>query len=58
MAKTALRWIASQLELPVEGSARRDEVIDEFSKLGTVGIDDLYAFIFDRILPRPQEPAW
>ena len=56
MAKTALRWIASQLEL--EGSARRDEVIDEFSKLGTVGIDDLYAFIFDRILPRPQEPAW
>ena len=51
-AMTTLRWIASQLEW--EGSARRDEVIEEVSKTG--GMEDFYAFILDRILP-PQESA-
>ena len=55
VAKIALKWIANQLEL--EGSARRDEVIDELSRLGTVGIDDFFAFLLESILPSPQEPA-
>ena len=53
-AATALRWIARQIEY--EGSARRDEVIEEVSQLGTGEIDELYTFIFQRILP-PQDPA-
>jgi len=51
---TALRWIASQLEW--EGSARRDEVIEEVSQLGMGELDELYAFILNRVLP-PQDPA-
>ena len=54
LAATALRWIARQIEY--EGSARRDEVIEEVSELGTGEIDELYAFIFRRILPL-QDPA-
>ena len=54
LAMTALRWIAGQLEW--EGSARRDEVIEEVSQLGTGEIDELYAFILHRILPH-QDPA-
>ena len=54
LAATALRWIASEFES--EGRARRDEVIEEVSQLGTGEIDDLYAFIIRRILPR-QDPA-
>ena len=53
-AMTALRWIASQVEW--EGSARRDEVIEEVTQLGMGELDELYAFIFQRI-PPPQEPA-
>ena len=53
-AATALRWIVSQIEW--EGSARRDEVIEEVSQLGTGEIDELYAFILRRILP-PKDPA-
>ena len=53
-AATALRWIARQIEY--EGSARRDEVIEEVSQLGTGEIDELYTFILRRILP-PQDPA-
>ena len=54
LAATALRWIARQIEY--EGSARRDEVIEEVSQLGTGEIDELYAFILHRILPL-QDPA-
>ena len=54
MAATALRWIARQIEY--EGSARRDEVIEEVSQLGTGEIDELYALILRRILPL-QDPA-
>ena len=54
LASTALRWIAS--EFKSEGSARRDEVIEEVSQLGTGEIDELYAFIIHRILPL-QDPA-
>ena len=53
-AATALRWIARQIEY--EGSARRDEVIEEVSQLGMGEIDELYAFILRRILPL-QDPA-
>ena len=53
-AMTALRWIASQVEW--EGSARRDEVIEEVTQLGMGELNELYAFIFQRILP-PREPA-
>ena len=49
LAATALRWIARQIEY--EGSARRDEVIEEVSQLGTGEIDELYALILRRILP-------
>ena len=48
LAMTALRWIARQIEY--EGSARRDEVIDEVSQLGIGEIEELYAFILHRIL--------
>ena len=41
LAATALRWIARQIEY--EGSARRDEVIEEVSQLGTGEIDGLYS---------------
>ena len=54
LAATALRWIASEFES--EGRARRDEVIEEVSQLGTGEIDELYAFILRRILPL-QVPA-
>jgi nucleoside-triphosphatase THEP1 len=54
-AMTALRWIARQLEW--EGSARRDEVIEEVSQLGMGELDELYAFILHRILPPDQDPA-
>ena len=54
LAATALRWIATQIEY--EGSARRDEVIEEVSQLGTGEIDELYAFILRLILPL-QDPA-
>jgi hypothetical protein len=54
LAMTALRWIASELEW--EGSARRDEVIEEVGQLGMGELDELYSFIFHRILP-PQDPA-
>ena len=54
LAATALRWIARQIEY--EGSARRDEVIEEVSQLGTGEIDELYALILRRILPL-QDPA-
>ena len=54
LAATALRWITSEFEL--EGRARRDEVIEEVSQLGTGEIDELYAFILRRILPL-QVPA-
>ena len=54
LAATALRWIASEFES--EGRARRDEVIEEVSQLGTGEIDELYAFILRRILPL-QDPA-
>ena len=54
LAMTALKWIASQFKY--EGSARRDEVIEEVSQLGTGEIDELYAFILHRILPH-QDPA-
>ena len=53
LAATALRWIAREIEY--EGSARRDEAIEEVSELGTGDIDDLYAFILRGILP--QDPA-
>jgi nucleoside-triphosphatase THEP1 len=53
-AMTALRWIASELEW--EGSARRDEVIEEVSELGMGELEELYAFILYRILP-PRDPA-
>jgi nucleoside-triphosphatase THEP1 len=54
LAATALRWIAR--EIKYEGKARRDEVIEEVSQLGMGELDELYAFIFHRILP-PQDPA-
>ena len=54
LAATALRWIARQIEY--EGSARRDEVLEEVSQLGTGEIDELYALILRRILPL-QDPA-
>ena len=50
-AATALRWIAGQIEY--EGSARRDEAIEEVSQLGIGELYELYAFILHRILP-PQ----
>ena len=53
LAAIALKWIARQIEY--EGSARRDEVIEEVSKLGTGELDELYTFIFNRILP-PRDP--
>ena len=53
-AATALRWIAGQIEY--EGSARRDEVIEEVSQLGMGELYELYAFILRRILP-PKDPA-
>ena len=53
-AATALRWIAGQIEY--EGSARRDEVIEEVLQLGIVEIYELYALILRRILP-PEDPA-
>jgi NACHT domain len=55
LAATALRWIARQIEW--EGSARRDEVIEEVSELGMGELNELYAFILQRILPPPQDPA-
>ena len=53
-AATALRWIAGQIEY--EGSARRDEVIEEVRQLGMGELYELYAFILRRILP-PKDPA-
>ena len=53
LASTALGWIASELKF--KGSARRDEVIEEVSKLGKGEIDELYDFILDSILP-PKDP--
>jgi hypothetical protein len=53
LAATALRWIARQIEW--EGSARRDEVIEEVGQLGIGEIDELYAFILCRILPPPED---
>ena len=53
LAATALKWIASEFRL--EGRARRDEVIEEVSQLGTGEVDDLYAFILRGILP--QDPT-
>ena len=55
LAATALRWIARQIEW--EGSARRDEVVEEVSQLGMGELDELYTFILHRILPPPQDPA-
>ena len=54
LAATALRWISRQIEY--EGSAIRDEVIEEVSQLGMGELDKLYAFILDHVLP-PQDPA-
>ena len=54
-AATALRWIARQIEY--EGSARRDEVINEVSQLGMGELYELYAFILRRIIPPPKDPA-
>jgi ATPase family associated with various cellular activities (AAA) len=54
LAATALRWIAR--EIKYEGKARRDEVIEEVSQLGMGELDELYAFILDRILP-PRDPS-
>ena len=53
-AATALRWVAGQIEY--EGSARRDEAIEEVSQLGMGELYELYAFILRRILP-PKDPA-
>ena len=53
-AATALRWIAGQIEY--EGSARRDEAIEEVSQLGMGELYELYDFILHRILP-PEDPA-
>ena len=53
-AATALRWIAEQIEY--EGSARRDEAIEEVSQLGMGELYELYAFILHRILP-PKDPS-
>ena len=54
-AATALRWISRQIEY--EGSARRDEVIEEVLQLGMGELYELYAFILNRILPPPKDPA-
>ena len=54
LAMTALRWIARQIEY--EGSAWRDEVIEDVSQLGMGELDELYAFILHRVLP-PHDPA-
>ena len=54
-AATALRWISRQIEY--EGSARRDEVIGEVLQLGMGELYELYAFILNRILPPPKDPA-
>ena len=53
-AATALRWIAGQIEY--EGSARRDDAIEEVSQLGMGELYELYDFILLRILP-PKDPA-
>ena len=53
LASTALSWITSELKF--KGSAWRDEVIEEVSKLGKGEIDELYDFILDSILP-PKDP--
>ena len=53
-AATAIKWIAGQIEY--EGSARRDEAIEEVSQLGMGELYKLYAFILRRILP-PKDPA-
>jgi nucleoside-triphosphatase THEP1 len=53
LAATALRWIARQIQW--DGRDRRDEVIEEVSKLGNGDLYELYSFIFDRILPPPKE---
>ena len=53
-AAAALRWIAGQIEY--EGSARRDEVIEEVLQLGIGELYELYALILRRILP-PEDPA-
>ena len=55
---TAIRWITSQIRY--EGSARpprrdSDKVIEEVSQLGMGELDELYAFILDRILPPPED---
>ena len=53
-AATALKWIAGQIDY--EGSARRDEIIEEVLQLEMGELYELYAFILDRILP-PTDPA-
>ena len=53
LAMTAIRWITSQIRY--EGSARRDKVIEEASQLGMGELDELYAFILDRIPPPPED---
>jgi nucleoside-triphosphatase THEP1 len=53
LAATALRWIARRIEY--EGRARRDKVIEEVSQLGIGELYELYSFIFDRILPPPED---
>jgi AAA ATPase domain len=53
LAATALRWIARQIKY--EGKTRRDEVIDEVSQLEIGELYELYSFIFDRILPPPED---
>ena len=54
-AAIALRWIAGQIEY--EGSARRDEAIEEVSQLGMGELYELYAFILLRILPPSKDSA-
>ena len=54
-AATALKWIAGQIDY--EGSARRDEIIEEVLQLEMGELYELYAFILDRILPPPTDPA-
>ena len=53
-AATALRWIAEQIGY--EGKVRRDEAIEEVSKLGIGELYELYDFILRRMFP-PEDPA-